>query len=150
MSRAMSRLALAVALTGLLVIAAPNLARADEVKHRGALTGVPGSAVRFTLEQRGGEPRRIENMAFRRVPYTCAGGSSGTISAKLPSFPLRGSDFTRRGRIQGSGVRKGSLRVAGRFTAGGERARGRVRFSFERRRGGRCGTRRVHWTTKEK
>ena len=89
-------------------------------------------------------------MAFEDVPYTCGGGASGTISAGLPRFSIRGRDFTRRGDIEGAGIRNGSVRVAGRFSTRGRRARGRVRFSFRRAGGERCRTGEVRWRTRER
>ena len=140
----------ALAAIGLLLFLAPDVALAERIEHRGALIGVPDSRVAFTLKQDRDESRRIAGMAFGDVPYTCDGGASGTISAELPSFPVRGRDFTRRGEIEGEGIRKGAVRVAGRFSSRSRRARGRVRFSFRRAGGARCDTGQARWRTRER
>ena len=140
---------LAAALIAMFLLTMPAVARADKIQHRGGLIGVPGTHVKFAVKTRGGEPRRINNMAFIDVPVTCEGDGGGTIDGFLLSFRVRGHDFTREGKIEGEGIQGGFLRVEGDFSRRGRRASGTVRFSFESA-GGTCATQRVAWRTRKR
>jgi len=146
----MLRTKLATALTALFVFALPAVAQAGKIEHRGTVTGVPGTEIKFTLQKRGGELKRINHMAFRDIPYTCDQGPGGAIDADLPSFRISGNDFTRKVILEGPGIDTGSLRVAGQFSRGGNRASGQVRFSFKQPSGAKCGTDDVGWKTRRR
>ena len=144
----MKRLAPIVVLA--VALAVPGAAQAAKIKHRGEITGVAGTQVRFVVKKDHGKLRNISNMVFKDVPVTCEDGSTGTVTGFLPKFPVSGKDFTRKGKIEGIGIKSGFLRVAGEFRAGGRRASGSVRFSFKSTAGLGCGTDDAPWETQKR
>ena len=141
---------LATALTALLVLAVPAAAQAGKIAHRGSINGMAETKVKFVVKKRDGELRRINDMAFIDVPYTCEDGPGGTISSNLESFPISGNDFNRRATLEGAAIEKGSVRVTGEFSNGGRRAAGTVRFSFDLTASTGCGTDEVGWRTRKR
>lgn len=143
----MRKSAAAAAATALIVaLAGAGVAEAAKIKHRGSIVGVPSAKVKFQVKKDRGELERLVNLRFNRIPITCADGSTGSVSAQLPNFPINGKDFTRKGAIRGPGIQNGTLRAAGRFRAGGKRASGTVRVAFKTAGVG-CGTDDVAWRT---
>ena len=121
-------------------LALPATASAEKFKLEGNIIGVDASEVTVGVQKRHGEIRRIGSMKFRRVPVTCSDGSQGAINGNLPSFPVRGKEFTRKATIQGTGIDSGFVRVSGRFRRSGRVLKGSVRFSFKADSGAGCGT----------
>lgn len=145
----MPKTKLATALAALLVLAAPAVAQAGKIKHRGTITDVPGTYVKFTVKKKNGELKSITNMSFIDIPVTCNEGSSGPLRLDVSSFPVSGKDFIRKGQFGGPDIEDGLLRLSGRFFKGGKRASGEVRASFQSPSGAACGTDDLAWTTRK-
>jgi hypothetical protein len=146
----MRTLRLATALTAVLLLALPALAQAGSIKHRGKITGVPGTVVKFAVKKQGGELKSIANMTFTDVPVICEDDRDGDITVELPRFPVSGKEFTRKGKIEGDAINDGFLRVSGKFSDAGRRASGQIRISFKSDRGAGCATNDVAWKTRKR
>lgn len=131
-----------------LALALPAAASADTIKHEGSIDGVPEAEVKFAVKKTDGELLKVTDLRFNHVPVTCDDASSGTVTAQLPSFGLRGRDkFTRKGPIQGAGISDGTLRAFGKLASNGKQARGNVRIAFKSSSGAGCGTNDLNWST---
>lgn len=145
----MRKLALFGACALVLCLAATT-AHADKVKHRGSVKGAPDSSVKFALKKRNGELIKVTNLKFKRIPVVCEDGAGGEIQGELSNFGVKGRKFRKRGRIQGTGIENGRIRVKGQFRKKGKRAEGRIKIAFQASSGQACGTDDARWKTRKK
>ena len=131
------------------VLALPATAGANTYKLRGGIVGSPGTGATAQVKKKSGEIKQIRSLEFKRVPVRCEDGSTGTLNATFPQFGVNGKDFTRRTRIQGTGIQNGFVRVSGKFRRNGRVVKGFVRFSFKSSAGSGCGSDTVRWKARK-
>ncbi len=131
------------------VLALPATASANTYKLKGGIVGSPGTGVTAKVKKTSGKVKQIRSLEFKRVPVRCDDGSTGTLNSTFPQFGLNGKDFTRRTRIEGTGIQNGFVRVSGKFRRNGRVVKGFVRFSFKSSAGSGCGTDNVRWKAKK-
>jgi hypothetical protein len=138
---------IAGAVVATLALALPAAADAKKIKHRGSIQGVASAKVQFKVTKKNGDLIKVSGLRFKKVPVQCDDGAQGSITASIPTFPLQGKKFTRKGPIRGPGINNGTLRAFGKIRGGGRRAKGNVRIAFKSDGGAGCGTGKLNWKT---
>jgi hypothetical protein len=129
-----------------LALALPSGAAAATLHLGGSVVGEPRSRAQITVVKRHGLVVAISKIKFTRVAVTCSDGSSGAINGvDTRTFTVRGKNFTRKTRIEGSGIEHGYFRATGRFSRGGKAVAGNLRFAFKATSGAGCGTGKARW-----
>ena len=82
------RRAVIAGIAGLMALAMPTSAGAATIKHEGTIADQAGAQVKFAVKKNDGQLQKVTNLRFNRVPVTCDDGTSGEITAQLPSFGL--------------------------------------------------------------
>lgn len=129
----------------LVALSLPASANADKFQLNGQVAGAPAAKVRVGVIKEHGEVKRVTAIRVRRVPVTCEDGTAGALNANINGFKVKGRSFTKRGPLDGVGIRKGFVRVAGKFRRRGKVAKGTVRFAFQKTGGIGCGSGEKRW-----